>query len=347
MLFLYEIQNEFYDRYVKAIRQAGYSGEILSSNWQAGRAMSHYYNLHSDWRVGLIDRHNYFGGGSGAKINNATMLRTPGSGTLSVGMQQVADRPFMLSEWIHVLPSEWGVEGPAIIGAYGMGLNGWDVSYMFQNRDSGGFSDSIGGTWSVTTPNVVGVFPAVARQVLRGDVTQSDVVARRYVHMPSLYEGKLGFNDKVTQQGDVKTFDCDEVPSQTMAVARSVVEFTDEYRDTPAFDLSKYSTDGVLVSSTGQLRWQQGSGRLDGYFTIDTPATKAVVGFAKDRVCRLDDVTITPKSRFGAIYVTARDRHDEISSAKALLVGNLGDTVGVFYRQYCATAAVLCIFQAN
>ena len=320
MLFLYELQNEFYDRYVEAIRDAGYRGEILSSNWQAGRAFSHYYNLYSDWRIGLIDRHNYFGGGSGAKINNATMLRTAGSGTLSVGMQQVADRPFMLSEWIHVLPSEWGVEGPAIIGAYGMGLNGWDVSYMFQNGDSGGFSDRMAGTWNVTTPNVIGVFPAVARQVLRGDVTQSGLVATRYVHVPSMEKGKLGFTDKVTQQGDVKTFDSDEVPARTLAAARSVVEFTDEYRQTPTFALDEYLEGGAVISSTGQLRWQEGKDRLDGYFTIDTPATQAVVGFAKDRVCKLGDVTIAPKSRFGAIYVTARGRNEEIRTASALLV---------------------------
>ena len=55
---------EFYDRYVQAMREAGYEGEILGSNWQAGQALSHFYNLHSDWRVGTIDRHNYFGGGS-------------------------------------------------------------------------------------------------------------------------------------------------------------------------------------------------------------------------------------------------------------------------------------------
>lgn len=134
MLYLYQRQNEFYARYVKAIREAGYKGEIMAGNWQAGRAMSHYYNLHSDALVGLIDRHNYFGGGSRNQINNATMLAVPGSAMLSAGMQQVADRPFSLSEWIHVLPNEWGVEGPAIIGAYGMGLNGWDVSFMLQPR---------------------------------------------------------------------------------------------------------------------------------------------------------------------------------------------------------------------
>jgi len=321
MRFLYEIQNEFYGRYVKAIRSAGYEGEILASNWQAGRAFSHYYNLHSDRRVGLIDRHNYFGGGGGAKINNVTMLRVPGSGMLSAGMQQVADRPFMLSEWIHVTPNEWGVEGPAILGAYGMGLNGWDVSYMFQNRDSGGFSDRIGrDRWDVTAPNVMGVFPAVARQVLRGDVRESDVLATRYVHVPSLDEGRLGFEDKVTQQHDVKTFDSDKVPARTLAVARCVVDFTDGYRDTPAFDISRYVRDGVYAASTGQLRWKAGAEKLGGYFTIDSPATKAVVGFAGGQTCRLGKVTIAPQSRFGALYVTARDAEGTVASADNLLV---------------------------
>ena len=46
----------------------------------------------------------------------------------------------MLSEWIHVVPNEFGVEGPILVGAYGMGLNAWDFSYIFQNRDNGVYS---------------------------------------------------------------------------------------------------------------------------------------------------------------------------------------------------------------
>jgi len=115
--FFYDQQNAVYDRFVKAIRATGYTGPIVASNWQAGRAFSHYSNLASNARIGLIDRHNYYGG-------TGSMLANPGGGMLSAGMQQVADRPFMLSEWIHVFPNEYGVEGPAILGAYGFGLNG-------------------------------------------------------------------------------------------------------------------------------------------------------------------------------------------------------------------------------
>jgi hypothetical protein len=319
--FLYDIQNEFYDRYVKAVRDAGYAGEVLSSNWQAGRAYSHYYNLHSDARVGVVDRHNYFGGEKGQRIDNASMLAVPGSGILSSGMQQVADRPFMLSEWIHVTPTEWGVEGPAIIGAYGMGLQGWDVSFMFQNRDSGGFSEKVGrDRWDVTAPNVLGVFPAVARQVLRGDVAESELRAPRFVHVPSLDAEKLGFEDKVDQEYDVKSFGGDKVPTRALAAARCVVEFTDAYQDTPAFDLSKYVRDGWVASSTGQLRWKEGSSKLSGFFTLNTAATKAVVGFAEGQACELGNVTIKLGSRYGAVYVTARERDRDAGSSKGLLV---------------------------
>ena len=249
------------------------------------------------------------------------MLQAPGSGMLSTGMQQVADRPFMLSEWIHDFPNEWGVEGPAIIGAYGMGLQGWDVSFMFQNGDSGGFSDRVGrDQWDVTAPQVLGVFPAVARQVLRGDVGESNVVASVYVHVPSLFEGKLGSTDETKQDYDVKTFDSDTVPARALAVARCVVEFVDKYRPTPKFDLTPYVKDGTYTSATGQLRWKQGASKMDGSFTMDTPATKAVVGFAAGQTAKLGQVTITPQSRFGAVYVTAQGPGEDVASGKGLLV---------------------------
>jgi hypothetical protein len=249
------------------------------------------------------------------------MLRGAGSGTFSVGLQQVADRPFMLSEWIHVFPNEWGAEGPALLGAYGYGLQGWDVSYMFQNRDAGRFSERIGGhRWDVTAPQVLGVFPAVARQILRGDVSESEQQATMFVHVPSLVEMRLGFGDRVKQQHDVKTFDTDKVPARALAVARCVVEFTDTYRDTPAFDTDRYARDGSLVSSTGELRWTEATGENGGYFTIDTSGTKAVVGFAKGKVCRLGDVTIEPQSHFAAIYVTAQRPNEDIGRAEKLLV---------------------------
>lgn len=314
MLFLYEQQNAFYERFVKAIRDTGYDGMILSSNWQAGSGFSHFYNMASDARLDIIDRHNYFGG-------IGSMLASPGSGCLSSGMQQVADYPFMLSEWITTFPNEFGAEGPAIIGAYGMGLNGWDVSYMFHNGDDGKFRDRLGQKeWDVVAPQIIGMFPAVARQVLRNDVKQSDVVFKRNVHVPSMAQGKLGFDDQIQQGYDVKEFSSRTVPMQTLAIGRSVVQFTDEYQATDSVDISKYNVDGKVLSATGQLAWQPGANVRDGYFTINTPGTAAVVGFTHGQVQQLGPVAIATQTPFAAIYVTALDADADIASGKRLLI---------------------------
>lgn len=320
MLFLYELQNKVYQRYIAAIRETGYEGEIITSNWQAGRAMSHYYNLHSDTMAGTIDRHNYFGGGSNFIIDDRSMVTVPGSGSMSSSVQQVGNRAFMLSEWIHVFPNEWGVEGPAILGAYGMGLQGWDASYAFQNGDNGSFSPGIGAQrWDCTAPQFIGIFPAVSRQVLRGDVKESEVVHYRNVHIPSLADGKVGFGEQVTQSHDVKTFDGQAFPSTALAAARGVVRFTDEFQETEEFPLNEYVEGDKYISSTKQLTWKAGENRRDGFFTIDTPGTQAVVGFARAQTATLADAEITLGSDYGAVYLSAQSVDGKIADDAVLI----------------------------
>lgn len=321
MAFLYDLQNQVYARMVKAVRETGYEGEIIASNWQAGRAMSHFYNLHSDAMIGTIDRHNYFGGGGNFFFSSSSMSSAPGGGLFSSSLQQVNNRPFMLSEWIHVFPNEWGVEGPAIMAAYGMGLQGWDVSYPFQNRDDGTFAKAVGlSPWDVVAPQFLGVFPAVSRQVLRGDVQESDVVHTRKVNIASLDEANVGFDEKTTQQWDFKGFDSDVFPARALAAARGVVQFTDTFEPTQTFDLAPYEKDGAITASTGQLRWVAGKTPQDGHIEINTPGTQAVVGFAQGLTAKLADATITPASRFGAIYLSAQSEEGTIAKDPGVLI---------------------------
>jgi hypothetical protein len=317
-LFFKEVQDAFYDRYQKALREAGYSGLVMASNWQAGRASSHFYNLHSDARFDVVDRHNYYGG----KNVGGSMLRVPGGGSLSAGMQQVIDRPFSLSEWIHVFPNQWGAEGPAIIGAYGMGLQGWDVSYLFQNRDSGRHATVIGeDQWEASTPHILAPFFAISRQVRRGDIAQSQMVVPMHVHVPSLARGEVGFVDEVKQEYDIKVFTTDKVPAATLAVARTAVRFVDKPTPTEAFDLAAHrDATGALVSTTKQLRWQGGTAEDSGWFTIDSPATRAVVGFAAGTSHDLGGLRIASTSRYSLIYVTAASAQGTIAGDRTLLI---------------------------
>ena len=331
--FLIGLQNEFYKRFVKAIRATGYEGEIISSNWQAGSTVGHYLNLHSDARIGMIDRHNYYGGGGTnafrkqEKFKDGSMLAIPGKGTLSTGLQQVDGRPYMLSEWIHVVPNEWYAEGPAILGAYGWGLNGWDVSYMFENGDHGEFSDSIKSRymrWDVANPAIMANFPTIARQVRRMDVGESPETAYLNVHIPSLLEGKIDFWGETEQQHDEKTFTTNKVPAKALAATRVAVKFTDSYEETPAFNLSDYMDGNTIVSNTKELRWTpaEGDTTKGGCFTLNTTSTKGFAGFSDGKTSFNlgDGYEITPGEGFSVIYLSAKGKEETLENTSEIVV---------------------------
>ncbi len=314
--FLHEAQNRFYAKFLKAVRRAGYEGPLVGSAWQAPPMLPHYDNLRSDYLVGYIDRHDYFGGGL-----FDSMLAKPGSGFFSAGLQQVIDRPFGLSEWITVYPSLYSAEGPAIVAAYGFGLQGWDASYEFQSSSAGRtFADRAGwqpwGVWDADVPTQIGQFPTLARMIYRGDVREGDVISVRRVNVEDLRQAKFDFSDKVVQQGDIKSF-AGSVPPEALAAGRVVVQFTDTRQPSTLPDMEKFRHGATIVSSTGQLAWSTAG---KGCFTVNTPGTKAVVGFAEGRRLALGDVAITPACPYASIVLTAADKHATLAGAKRAIL---------------------------
>ncbi|HWE02774.1 MAG TPA: hypothetical protein VG326_10235 [Tepidisphaeraceae bacterium] len=320
-LFLHAVQDQYYGRYVKAIRDAGYKGPINGSPWQAPSGLPHYLNLKSDYAAGYIDRHNYFGG----KLSD-TMLAKPGSGDFSSGLQQVIDRPFGLSEWIHVYPSLYSAEGPDIIAIYGMGLQGWDASYEFQSgARAHAFADIAGnlpyGVWDADTPTQIGQYPLLARMIYRGDVKESPVISVRRVSDADLSEGKFSFSDKVTQHGDIKSF-AGTVPPEALAAGRCVVEFTPAPAPSTFPDMAKYRQGDAIVSSTGQLKWDAAKR----YFTLDAQSAKALVGFDSGNEVVLGNVRIRSESPYVSILLTATDPKASLATGKTALLSAIART---------------------
>jgi hypothetical protein len=206
--------------------------------WQAPSMLPHYDNLRSDYLVGYIDRHNYFR----RRTAGLDADQAPGSGFFSSGLQQVIDRPFGLSEWITVYPSLYSAEGPAIVAAYGMGLQGWDASYEFQSSSAGRtFADRAGwqpwGVWDADVPTQVGQFPTLARMIYRGDVRESDVISVRRIHVRTT---------SARASSTSPTRSCSRATSSRSAAAsrrkpwprgRVVVQFTDS---SPALDAARH-----------------------------------------------------------------------------------------------------------
>jgi len=316
--FLHETQNDYYCRFAEAIRETGYKGALIGSCWQAGGGIGHYYNLQSDRMAGFIDRHNYFRG-------DRPMVSSPGSGLLSTGMQQLWDRPFGISEWAEL--SIWEAEAPAIIGIYGLGLQGWDMSCQFASKVPEIPNSARAGACDRLSQ--IAQYPTLARMVYRGDVKQGPVVSTRRVSMQELAEGSIGFEEKVELEGgwgNMKTFS-GSVPQAALAAGRVVIEFADapasEPLEQPRLDRYIRLNRQTVESATRQLVWNYSD---EGYFTADTPGTKAVVGFAAGREHCLSEVTIRTTTPFAVIYVTSLDREKPIAEAGSLLVTALART---------------------
>ena len=198
-----------------------------------------------------------------------------------------------------------------------MGLQDWDASYEFFSAQGAFHHDSLGHTWCVQSPTQIGLYPALARMIYRGDVKPGPVVSKRNVHVPSMVEtDDLGFEEKVRQDGDFKEFTGGFQPA--LAVGRTVVNFTEGKEPTSKFDISKYEEGPTITSATGQLTWTSLDDR--GYFTVDTAGTKGFVGFGSGRTFRLGEVTIEPDNLFCVVFVTATEPNKSIADSRRLLV---------------------------
>ena len=344
--FLFERQMAYYRRATEAIRATGYRGVIVGSCWQAGSGITHFYNLYADQATGPIDRHNYWGGGAGHALRpgpyaSASLLDEPGSGLLSAGLQQVADRPFQFSEWMALIPNEWTAEAAPLIATYGMGLQGWDASFAFA-LDYPYLSPGVAagrGIYNAGGPTHLPLYPALAALVYRGDVSEGEVVARRTVRLGDLESGQLPFAERVEQDYDRKSI-VGAVEPATIFAGRSVVSFADSGGVWRAPGLGEGSD--TIVSTTGQLTYLR-SERGRGSVRINTRGTQGVVGFTDGDPLAFDDLTVLTDNPFAVILASSLEPHRGLDSASTILVTTLARARNTGMRYAAAGDTLLAV----
>jgi hypothetical protein len=120
----------------------------------------------------------------------------------------------------------------------------------------------------------------------------------------------------VEQKGEVKTFG-GTVPPEALAAGRVVVEFTDKPQPSQLPEMSRYRQDSAIHSVTGQLTWNTSA---KGFFTVNTPGTRAVVGFTDGKEQTLGDVKIRLETPFASLFLTALERGEDLATGKRALI---------------------------
>lgn len=316
--FLFDYQDEGYQRFVRAVRATGYEGPLVGSCWQAADWLGYLYNLANDRRVGIIDRHGYHRG---------LLVGHPGTGPLASGRNAVGDRPFALSEWAgsHV----YAAEVSPLVAFVGIGLQGWDASMQYGSNWWGIATHARTGIHSTSEAfHHIGQWPFISRILLSGALQEGEVVARRRISMHDLYpldeEPAEGFEPLGGKRWDELER---TIPPEALAVGRVEIEFVDEPAEQKFWmaDLGRYwdREKSIIRASNGQILWDY-SGR--GFFTVDTPGGQAVVGFGGGRRHILGGVELSYDVPFANVYLVPRRPGETLVNAGSLLLMVLGRT---------------------
>ena len=322
--FLAGIQRDYYTHRESELRAAGFKGVTVATAWKSGGAGASMANLYADTAADMVDRHNYFGGGAGGhaivpgEVSNATHLDKPGRGLLALGLFQVADRPFGVSEWSMMPPAPYKAEAAPLIAFYGLGLQGWDASYHF----SAG-TELLGDGWPnlskyvTTTPHYMGQFPALALAVHEGHLREGPAVAQRVLAEEDVFSGRDALGQALSGGShDLKTLTGNPAtPPEVLAIGRVTLAFGNG--ETKGADLSRHwdQENLVLRAATGELIWDYKSRIVQ----VRAPKSHAVIGFAGGRKLDWPGLSVEIETPFVSLLFTSLDG-EPITDSKKILV---------------------------
>jgi hypothetical protein len=260
-------------------------GTIISNsapNTQAGLDAidSHSYWQHPVFAPGMDwDPVNW-------TVQNVAMTNDSNGGTLGgIARQRVKGKPHNVTEYQHSSPNSYVAEGPLLTAAYGA-LQDWDGLWMFAYETTEaefvtGYFDQ-GGHPGRMTNNLLAA--AIFR---RGDVA----AAANEITMAFSQDRELEVATSAGGAWSVADGSHLGVPAKFSLVSRLNLDIGAN----PGGLTSPPSAPvgSAIASDTGELLWDN-SQAGKGVVTIDTPRTKAVVGFRNGRTWQLDDVRITP-----------------------------------------------------
>lgn len=229
-------------------------------------------------------------------VPNRSMVSEPGGILSDIALRRVRGKPHSVTEYSHPAPNTYSSEGYLLLAAYAA-LQDWDAVYAYSYahwnmrdlRYIGNFFDI-----AQHPTKMVTLIPAVAMFV-RGDVrpANSEVVVsltkdreiellRRSEPWVLVHAGHLG------------------VPRQAALVHRVAIATGNTSRPPSALRPEQLTLPrDRVVSDTGELIWDltergQGWHQRRGVVTVNSTRSKAVIGFAADKVYDLGGVVIRP-----------------------------------------------------
>jgi Carbohydrate binding domain len=218
-------------------------------------------------------------------VRNRTMVNEVGGTLPDLALRRVAGKPFSVTEYNHSAPNTYGSEGFLLLAAYGA-LQDWDAVYAFAYSHRGDwnvrripsfFDIDQHPTKMVTLPAAVGLF-------VRGDVRPGEKAVVAGLDTEREVDAlRTSWAWRLVDAGHAG------VPREAALVHRVAVAVDGGKTAGP------FAKPAGLpyVSDTGELTWDV-SKKDRGVVTVNTPRSKAVIGYGGGRRFDLGGVIIEP-----------------------------------------------------
>jgi hypothetical protein len=255
-------------------------------------------------RLDVIDGHAYwqhpqFPGTPWDSVNwfvpNLSMVNTLGDDNTLAGLarQRIKGKPFTVTEYNHPQPMYYGAEAPLLLAAYGA-LQDWDGVWMF---DYGHGQDGVAG---VSMGYARSFFDTAQHSGKMANMLLAANLFRRGDALPALREITMALTPDKEIDLLANTWAWGVFSSSQLGLSGKFA-FTNRLSvsvGTNAVGLPNAPaapSASVLTSDTGELRWNLASANR-GVVTVNTPRTKAVLGYATNKVWNLGELTFAPSS---------------------------------------------------
>lgn len=221
-------------------------------------------------------------------VRNVSMVNQPGGPLAGLSMERVAGKPFTVTEYNHASPNTYSGEAPLLLAAQA-GFQDWDGIFLFayghsDRWDSGridGFFDI--GQHPVKMANTL----AAALLYRAGHVAPARERVTRTLD-PGRELDVILHQGRAWRQVALEHLGVDPVTALLHGTAiQTVASTADEKTPAKPDDLAK------LTSDTNELIWDR-TRNDKGVVLVNTPKSKAVIGFVGGRSFDLGDVTVAP-----------------------------------------------------
>jgi hypothetical protein len=289
--FLLELERRYWEGMAQHVRErCGYPGLIFGTviansppNTQALLDVvdAHAYWQHPQFPVRPWDPVNWF-------VSNVSLVNTVGDNNplSSLARQRVQGKPFTVTEYQHPSPNYYGAEGPLLLAAYGA-LQDWDGLWLFEygrGNDTAATGCFRGFFDTGQHPTKMANLLVAAALFRRGDVTP----ALQEYPMAVTPETELEILLKAGGAWSVMNGGHLGVSSKLALASRLSLSVGSNARGLTNPPASPAGS--VISSDTGQLTWNLSQSN-QGVVTVQTPRTKAVVGFVNQQPIDLGGIT--------------------------------------------------------